>query len=452
MVVVVITDNRNPIKALPWIVVLLFVPIVGLVLYIFLGQNLSKKRIINRRTRKRITTQLEERDPLAQLSISERHRPLSEFLRNTLHAIPQYGSEIEIFTDGQSKFEALLQDIATAREHIHLQYYIFDGDTIGTRLRDALIAKCREGVEVRVLYDDVGCSGVRGSFFEPLRRAGGEVYGFLNVRFPLLTSKVNYRNHRKIVVIDGRVGYFGGMNVADRYLFGTKKRGWRDTHFRVEGSGALGLQVSFLSDWSATTKRSLDDAKYFPASSTVTNSIMQVFGAGPFGQWRVLLQAQSYAIARAKERIWLQTPYYLPTEMINSSLLTAALSGVDVRLMIPSHSDSKMIDLASHSYIAPLIQAGGKVYLYEGKFLHSKMMIVDSDLALVGSSNVDFRSFEHNFEINAFIYDELFTERLSAIYEQDIASCDEVSAAVWFNRPRRKRLAESFMRLFAPLF
>ena len=235
IILVIITENRNPLKTLPWIIVLVLAPVVGLVFYFFFGQNLSKQRIISRRTRKRITMQLEEPEHTEGPGIPPRYRPLASLLLNTLHSVPLYGSRIAVYTDGRSKMEALMEEIARARHHIHIQYYILNDDQTGCRLRDALVAKAREGVRVRILYDDVGSRGAKNSFFKGMRDAGIEVYAFLHVKFPLFTSKVNYRNHRKIVVIDGRIGFIGGMNIADRYVRGTQWGTWRDTHFRIEG-------------------------------------------------------------------------------------------------------------------------------------------------------------------------------------------------------------------------
>ena len=451
IVLVVITENRNPLKTLPWIIVLLLAPVVGLIFYFFFGQNLSKRRIISRRTRKRITLRLEESNTAQSFEIPARHKALAALLVNTLHSVPLHGSRITPYTDGTSKLEALLEEIARARHHIHLQYYIFCDDETGGRLRDALIAKAREGVEVRILYDDVGCSGVKKGFFEAMRREGIEVYAFLHVKFPLFTSKVNYRNHRKIAVIDGRVGFIGGMNIADRYIHGTKWGIWRDTHFKIEGCGATGLQISFLSDWSATTRQQITGADYFPAAQHFTENILQIVPSGPFGKWRTLLQAESYAIANARQRIWIQTPYYLPSDVLNSALQVASLAGIDVRLMLPARSDTKAVDLASHSYLDDMMKAGVKILFYKPGFLHSKLLIVDDLLTVIGSANMDFRSFEHNFEINAFVYDQGFTNRMAAIFSQDAGHCHAVKPGEWFNRPRLRRLCESFMRLFSPL-
>ena len=448
IVLVIITDNRNPLKTLPWIIVLLLAPVAGLVFYFFFGQNLSKQRIISRRTRKRITLQLEEAEHTGCPDLPEQYRPLAQLLRRTCHAVPLYGSRITPYTDGGAKMEALLGEIARAHHHIHLQYYILSDDETGRRLRDALAAKAREGVRVRILYDDVGCSGVKKAFFREMREAGIEVHAFLHVKFPRFTSKVNNRNHRKIV---GRTGFIGGMNIADRYVRGTEWGSWRDTHFRIEGSGVAGLQIAFLSDWSATTKRHIAGPEYFPAAKRYTDDILQIVAGGPFGKWRTLLQAESYAVANARRRVWIQTPYYLPSEVLNTALQTAALAGTDVRLMLPARSDSKLIDLASHSYLDDMMRAGVKILFYEPGFLHSKLLIADDALTVIGSANMDFRSFEHNFEVNAFVCDEEFTARMAAIFDSDAAKCHAVTPGEWFRRPRRRRWAESFMRVFSPL-
>lgn len=451
IILVIITENRNPLKTLPWIVVLVLAPVVGLVFYFFFGQNLSKQRIISRRTRKRITMQLEEPEHPEGPGIPPRYRPLASLLLNTLYSVPLYGSRIAVYTDGRSKMEALMEEIARARHHIHIQYYILNDDQTGCRLRDALVAKAREGVRVRILYDDVGSRGAKNSFFKGMRDAGIEVYAFLHVKFPLFTSKVNYRNHRKIVVIDGRIGFIGGMNIADRYVRGTQWGTWRDTHFRIEGSGAAGLQASFLSDWSATTKTHISGPEYYPPVGHFTDDILQIAPSGPFGKWRALLQADSYAIARARQRIWIQTPYYLPSEVLNTALQEAALAGIDVHLMLPARSDSKVVDLATHSYLDDMMKAGVKISFYKPGFLHSKLLIIDDMLSVIGSANMDFRSFEHNFEINAFVYDREFASRMAAIFEDDLTHCHTVTPGEWFTRPRTRRVAESLMRVFSPL-
>jgi len=451
IILVIVTENRNPLKTVPWIVVLLFAPIIGVIFYFFFGQNLSKRRIISHRMRKRIAMRLRENAAPAACRIPEEHGPLAAMLTATLQAVPLPGSRITPYTAGREKMEALLQAIGEARDHIHLQYYIICDDETGRRLRDALVAKAREGVEVRLLYDDVGCRNVKREFFDSLRRAGVQVHPFLHVQFPRFTSKVNYRNHRKIAVIDGRAGFIGGMNIADRYVVGTGWGTWRDTHFKIEGPGVAGLQASFLSDWSATTKCRLADKKYYPDNPRLTDSMLQIVPSGPFGKWRTLLQADCLAIANARRRIWIQTPYFIPSDTLDVALQTAALGGIDVRLMLPLRSDSKAVDLATHSFLDDLLRTGIKIYRYTPGFLHSKLLIVDDTLTVIGSANMDFRSFEHNFEINAFVYDRAFNARMAAIFDEDRTHCRRIAPGEWFARPRVRRMAESFVRLFSPL-
>ncbi len=452
VIVVIIAENRNPLKTLPWIIVLVLAPVVGLVFYFFFGQNLSKQRIISRRMRRRITVHLEERFPHGFTGIPEHHGATARLLAETALSIPLSGNSITPCTDGASKMDMLLAEIARAERYIHIQYYIIAGDDTGRRLADALIGRARAGVAVRVLYDDVGSAKTERRYFERLREAGIEVHPFLHVKFPRFTSKVNYRNHRKIVVIDGRVGFIGGMNIADRYLCGTAWGVWRDTHFHVEGQGVAGLAASFISDWSATTKEELPlyglEAE---GGRPAAGAVMQVVPSGPLGKWRTLLQGLSFSIARARKRIWIQTPYYLPSDVLNTALQVAALAGIDVRLMLPARSDSRVIDLAAHSYLDDMIRAGVKVLFYRAGFLHSKLIIIDDDLTVIGSANMDFRSFEHNFEVSAFVYDRPFNARMTSIFEDDAAVCREVESSGWFRRPRWERFSESVMRIFSPL-
>lgn len=453
VILVIISENRNPLKSMPWLVVLALAPVVGLVCYFFFGQNLSKRRNISRRTRKQMNAYAATFAQIDHPEVPEYLRPLEQLLTDSGHAVPLYGSQLTIYATGEAKFNALLELIEQAKHHIHLQYYIIDNDEVGRRVRDALIRRACEGIEVRVLYDDVGSRAVRKGFFDEMEQAGIEVCEFLHVQFPRFTSKVNYRNHRKVVIIDGRVALFGGMNIADRYYKGTPKLGpWRDNHFKVEGSGVVGLQFAFLNDWYATTRQRLTASeRYYAATPLSTNNVMQILTGGPLGRWRTLQQAVAMAIARAKERIRIQTPYYLPSETLNNALQTAALAGIEVELMLPARSDSKVVDLAVHSYLDDMVRAGVKVMFYTAGFLHAKTVLIDDELAIIGSANLDFRSFEHNFELNGFLYDRDFTARMHRLYDEDAARCHCLTAAEWFRRPRLRRMAESVMRLFSPL-
>lgn len=453
LVLVIITENRNPLKAIPWVIVLLFIPAIGLIFYFFFGQDNRKQRIISRRTYKRIKMRPLQGGYKKEIcKAPEKYSPLITLLESSNQAPLLPGTEIKIYTAGEEKFSDLLADILSAKHHIHIQYYIFCDDEIGTKIKNALIAKAKEGVKVRVLYDDVGSWEVKNAFYQEMQNEGVEVYSFLKVVFPVLTSKVNYRNHRKIVVVDGAIGYMGGMNIADRYIAGTEWGEWRDTHFRFKGKGVHGLQSVFLVDWYVVTKHLIDTPVYYPKPQLFNNNLMQVVTSGPVGIWRTLLQATIYAVSNAKKYIYIQTPYFLPTEGLNQALQTAGLAGVDVRLMLPNKSDTHLVNMASHSFIDEMEKSGVKVYLYKPGFLHAKLIVIDDDLTVIGSANMDFRSFEHNFEVNAFVYDQEFALKMKDVFFEDMKESDLLIPSVWLKRPLKQRLTESFMRLFSPLF
>lgn len=454
LVLVIITENRNPLKAIPWVIVLLFIPAVGLIFYFFFGQDNRKQRIISRRTYKRIKMRPLQGGYKKDVCLPpEKYSPLITLLESSNQSALLAGTDIKIYTKGEDKFRDLLEAIQNAKHHIHIQYYIFSDDEIGTKIKDALIVKAKEGVKVRVLYDDVGSWEVKKHFYKEMRQEGVEVYPFLKVVFPILTSKVNYRNHRKIVVVDGEVGFIGGMNIADRYVNGIKWGVWRDTHFRFIGKGVHGLQSVFLVDWYVVTKHLIDNPIYYPKTQFYNkNNLMQIVTSGPVGIWRTLLQATIYAIANAKKYIYIQTPYFLPTEGLNQALQTAGLAGVDVRLMLPNKSDTHLVNMASHSFLDEMEKAGVKVYLYKPGFLHAKLIVIDDDLTIIGSANMDFRSFEHNFEVNAFVYEQDFALKMKEVFSEDMKDCDLLIPSVWLKRPLKQRLTESFMRLFSPLF
>ena len=452
LVLVIITENRNPLKAISWVIVLILAPGVGLLFYFFFGQDNRKQRIISRRTYKRIMKRPGERVLLQdKCVVPKQYHPLVTLRTNTKQSSLLYGSEIKIYTNGTDKFRDLSEEIERAKHHIHLQYYIFCDDEIGNQIKAALIAKAKEGVIVRVLYDDVGCWNVKKKFFDEMKESGVEVYAFLKVVFPIFSSKVNYRNHRKIVVIDGKVGFVGGMNIADRYVKGLVWGNWRDLHFKITGKGAQGLQSSFLIDWYVVSKNLITSRDYYPITPAYGESCIQIATSGPVGQWRTLLQAAIFSIANAKNYIYIQTPYFLPTEGINQALQTAALGGVDVRLMLPKRSDARTANMATHSFIDDMLKAGVKVFFYEPGFLHSKLTVIDDAITSIGSANMDFRSFEHNFEISAFVYDISFSQKMKKVFLHDMHHCEQVIPSKWLKRSLKQRIPESFMRLFSPL-
>lgn len=308
--------------------------------------------------------------------------------------------------------------------------------------------KASEGVEVRFLYDNVANIKVASRFYNSMRTAGVRVVSFMNVSMPWFKSRMNYRNHRKVVVIDGVIGYVGGMNIGDHYFYDSN---WRDTHLRLAGKGVYGLQHSFLADWYTSNDERLHDEIYYPPCAEKTENLLQIATCGPNTAWANLLQAAIIIAVTARKYLYIQTPYFLPTDSLLEALQTAALSGVDVRLMVSKRSDSPYIDPAARSYYSGLLRAGMRIYEHRTKFVHAKTMVSDDFISVIGSANMDFRSFEFNFEINCYLYDRALAEQNKEIFLTDLLACDEVILETWEKRPWWRRLIESVMRLFAPL-
>lgn len=451
-IVVIVLDNRNPVKTMAWVLVLIFLPVVGLVLYFFFGRSQRRERIIGKKLYSRLMKKsMIEYQAQDVGRIPPSYARIISLFRNTNQSFPFDGNLVQTYTSGGSFLQSLLRRLQQAEKHIHVEFYIFEDDAVGRLVRDVLIEKAQAGVEVRVIYDDVGCWHVPHAFFEQMREAGIEVRSFLKVRFPLFTSKVNYRNHRKIVVIDGKVGFVGGMNLAERYIRGISWGIWRDTHLMLEGKAVHGLQTTFLLDWYFVDRTLLTSARYFPRMDSCGPALVQVVTSEPVGPWREIMQGLCQAIVSARRYFYIQTPYFLPTETILAAMQTAALSGVDVRLMLPMHADSGVTHLGSCSYLADVLRAGVKVYFYKKGFLHSKLMVSDDELSTVGSTNVDFRSFEHNFEVNAFVYDQETALQVREIFLQDQRDSIQLFPKNWARRPWYQKAGESVIRLLAPL-
>ena len=452
----VVLDNRQPAKTMAWALVIWFVPVVGIVFYLFFGVNTRKERLISQRSLDMLSKRsmlefVEQRD----LRLPEEYKPIIDLFVSENFSLPFKGSEVKIHTDGYSFFHALLKEIASAKDHIHLDMYIFEDDALGNMVRDALVAKAREGVEVRLIYDDVGCWNVSNRFFERMREEGIEVAPFLPVRFPSFTSKVNYRNHRKMIVIDGRTGFIGGMNIALRYVKGTKSQPWRDTMLQITGSGVYSLQRAFLVDWYFVDRNLISNRKYYPhpsEESSHNESLLQIVTSGPDTPYPEIMQGYVRMILAAKKYIYIETPYFLPTDPVLFALKTAAAGGVDVRILVPLRSDTKFVEWAGRSYLREMVKAGVSVSFYKTGFLHSKMIVCDDAICSCGSTNVDFRSFENNFESNAFIYDSKV-----AIAMRDMFLEDTSQSLLFTDMPQRvkpnilKRLVESLVRLMSPL-
>ena len=449
---VVILDNRNPVKTMAWILVLFFLPVAGLVFYLFFGRSARRERLISRRGYARLTKRpMAEYQAQVSLRTPIERQQLMNFFNRVNGSLPFGGNRVTIYVDGASMLADLIRELYKARHHIHLEFYIFEDDSVGRLVRDVLVDKAKEGVKVRVLHDDVGCWKVSRSFYEQMLCEGIEVVTFLKVRFPQFTGKVNYRNHRKVVVIDGKTGFVGGMNLAERYVKGVAWGVWRDTHVKLEGKAVYGLQTAFLTDWYAMDRSLFTSAEYFPKMDVCGNAVAQIVTSDPVGEWRDIMQGLMMAVCGARRYFYIQSPYFLPNEEVKTALQTAALAGVDVRLMLPKRADTWLIHKGSLSYLAEMMDAGVKIYLYKKGFIHSKLMVSDDNFSTVGSTNMDFRSFEHNFEANAFFYDRDTALALKEIFLADQKSCMLLTLKIWNKRSWKNKVTESVVRLLSPL-
>ena len=449
----VILDNRHPAKTMAWALVIWFVPIVGIVFYLFFGINTRKERYVSERSMNLLTKRsMLEFAEQQNLRLPERYKPLIDLFVNQNLTLPFKDNGVTVMTNGIEFFPALLADIKKAKNHIHIAMYIFADDALGRLVADALIDKVREGVEVRLVYDDVGCWNVKHRFFERMREEGIEAMPFMPVHFPQFTSKVNYRNHRKIIVIDGQVGYIGGMNIAMRYA----NAKWRDTMLRVTGGGVYALQRAFLVDWYFVDRSLLSDRRFYPPiadDQLINDTISQVVTSGPVTPYPEIMQGFVRIILGARRYLYVETPYFLPNESVFFALKTAALAGVDVRVLCPMHSDARFVEWASRSYLREAVEAGVQVSLYEPGFLHSKLLVCDDAISTCGSTNLDFRSFENNFEANIFFYGEDVALCMKDVFLKDMEQSVPLTEVP--GRMSKKitvRLWESLTRMLSPLF
>ncbi|MDQ0061910.1 cardiolipin synthase [Paenibacillus harenae] len=462
-VTIIFLERRNASSTWAWLMVLLFIPVLGFALYLILGQKIRKRKLtklmgVNQRiiedTVDRQKRELKAREFVFADSSMQQYQDMMYMNLNSSFAVLTSNNAVQIFTDGNRKFDALLNDIEGAKHHIHLVYYIVRDDELGRRLVKALAAKAAQGVEVRFLYDHIGSSSLPRRFFSELRAAGGKEAAFFPSRIPYVNMKINYRNHRKLAIIDGMIGYIGGFNIGDEYLGLSVHFGeWRDTHLRVEGNAVLQMQAQFLMDWNlAASGKIVLDENYFPYKKERIGSIgMQLVASGPDTEYQQIKDAYIKMIYAAKKTICLQTPYFVPDESLMTALKIAALSGVDVRMMLPSKRDHFFVYWATHSYLGELLAGGVKVILYEKGFLHAKTLVIDGRIASVGTANLDIRSFKLNFEMNAFIYDTQTAAKLQRIFDQDAQYCLQLTQDLYEARPLMNKFKESVSRLLSPI-
>ncbi len=460
--VIVFRERKETAQTWAWLLVLMFIPIVGFILYIFLGRGISKDKIFDLKLQGKIGKNLEiEEDKQALMRGLYPHPPTGLVdVKQLIYMLTVFEStlyttrnKVTLFTDGREKFDALLEDIKQATDHIHLQYYIYRSDTLGVEVRDALIDAAKRGVKVRVLLDAWGSTQVTASFFDGLKAAGGEVAFFFPLFVPYINPRINYRNHRKIVVIDGQIGYTGGFNVGNEYLGQGQKFGyWRDNHLRIHGEAVYTLQNRFLMDWNSQhTKEVSYDPKFFSQIKTSGDMALQIVTSGPDTEHEQIKMTYLKMISLAKKEILIQTPYYIPDESIHEALKLALLSGVKVHMQIPNKPDHLLVYWATYSFAAELLEYGAVIETYENGFIHAKTMIIDNGVVSVGSANIDVRSFRLDFEVNALIYDERMASQVRKAFFDDSKVSQPLTKEKYEQRGTIIKFKEGLARLISPL-
>ncbi len=464
-IITLILERRDSSSLWAWILVMTFIPVLGFALYVFIGRRPRRSMVKNLlegapvRDEHRADAQraaIARSEYEFENNSTETYVELASLLMSDDGAALTHDNEVQVFHDGGAKFDALVADIAAARDHVHIYYYIFKSDGLGMRIIDALTERAQAGVEVRFFYDALGGRHLRKQRLSALRAAGGQIYTFFPSRLGPLNVRVNYRTHRKLVVIDGTIGYIGGFNVGDEYLGLDPKFGyWRDTHLRIRGGAVASIQNRLLMDWNGACRPEAQvsfRSYYFPPVEDRPGDVaVQIVSSGPSSRWERVKYGYLKMITSAQSSILIQTPYFVPDIAILDALKIAARSGVDVRLMIPDKPDHPFVYPATLSYADELVSAGAKVHIYRNGFLHAKTLLVDGEVASVGTANFDVRSFGLNFEVNAFLYDKGLGAQLTHLWEQDLTHCTLFDHDQVYRRPLLGRIKEGASRLVAPL-
>jgi cardiolipin synthase A/B len=455
---VISLENRKPAHTITWLVVLGSFPLIGFFFYLMFGRNYRKQRLFQKKAMLDEQTFLKfqgQREwTIEQMPIGEHQRPLLQLAHRIGKSPVSLATETRVLTNGEETFSTIFEELEKATHHIHLEYYIVRHDEVGQKLKTILIEKAKKGVHVRFLYDAVGSWKLSKTYIQELRDAGVEMIPFSPVRLPFLSNTINFRNHRKIIVIDGTIGFVGGLNIGDEYLGKDKYFGfWRDTHLWIRGEAVRTLQLIFLQDWYYMTGKTLLTPEYLSPELVHYDGQggVQLIAGGPDQKWEVIKHLYFAMITSAQRSIWIASPYFVPDEDILTALKIAALSGLDVRILAPKRPDKKIVFYASRSYFPELLEAGVKIYEYSKGFLHSKIMIVDGELASIGTANMDMRSFHLNFEVNAFLYHTDSTKKLVADFLEDLKEASPIDYETFQQRPLSIRVVESVSRLLSPL-
>ncbi|OCX53231.1 cardiolipin synthase [Mucilaginibacter sp. PPCGB 2223] len=460
----VIYNTPSTTKTLAYILGVIFLPVIGIGTYFMFGANYRKNKLYSKKIvtdnrmlsdiRRQITLESEKAWNSGEPEV-QKHKKLARFLLNDSMSPLTGNNQVELLINGEQKFPEVIEAMKNARHHIHIEYYIFEDEVIGNQIKDVLIQKAREGVAVRFIYDDFGSRSIRKNLVPELLEAGVQAFPFYKVYFILLANRINYRNHRKIIVIDGTVGFVGGINVSDRYINNdiNDQVYWRDTHVKITGPGTYYLQYLFICDWNFCSDSHLKpDRELFPEHpETNGDAIVQIAASGPDSDQPTIMFSLLQVFGLAEDEILITTPYFIPGENILDALQMAAISGVKVKILVPGKSDSKFVDYAARSYYGDLLKVGVEIYMYKKGFIHAKTIVSDGQLSIIGTANMDHRSFELNFEVNSMIYDDKTAGQLRDAFYNDLKDAVKINSKKWENRPAYKQLPEKVARLMSPL-
>lgn len=446
-------EEKNPDRTIAWLLVLILLPVVGFILYIFFGPDIRGRGYFRRLKRRNWRNRWKEEQSTGRIGKKalgdHADGKTATLLSKSARALLTSGNSVRMLLNGEETFTAIKKALLESRDYIHMEYYSIANDAIGNEIKNILIEKAGSGVKVKLLFDSVGSWNLGAKYVNSLKNAGVGVHSFLPVSFPRLRRELNFRNHRKIVVVDGVIGFMGGLNIGDMYISGESGMGfWRDTHIELKGPAVSCLDDIFRADWVFCDKSPMEYGEA-PVPGPMGDSTVQIVASGPNKNWKPILHGYFSLIANARESLWLCTPYFVPGEPLMTALSVAAMSGIDVRVMIPHKTDHALVYWASLSNIEELLRAGVKVYRYEKGFIHSKILIADGNVVSVGTANLDARSLEINFEVQAFIYDFDVARDFISAYEKDMTESSQFRLNKWRTRPLGQKILESAGRLWS---